>query len=174
MQNKYNFINYYSSGYLSLQQKKPLIKLNDGEIDILATFLQRFQVTVECQLSDNCFKTFKNVPVASLDRPIFEKYFNSIGERYLTHEIKMDKMNYYINYKITDDKFLNGEDENGPCNIIISRNVPLNNKQITAQLTKISFKKMFVKLNVMNDLIWVDGEIKVEQFDEKTEKYFEK
>jgi CRISPR/Cas system endoribonuclease Cas6 (RAMP superfamily) len=87
-------------------------KLNDDDIKILVKFLQRFQVTLENQLSIDKFKSFSNLHIGSLDKDIFEKFFNSLeSERFVKQINENNNVSYFICYEILDEKFKKCEAE---------------------------------------------------------------
>jgi hypothetical protein len=73
---KYSFINYYSKEFQEHCKKPIFKKLDDIDVKILVKFLQRFQVTLENQLSMDRFKSFSNLPIGSLDKDILKLLLN--------------------------------------------------------------------------------------------------
>jgi len=112
------------------------------------------------------------MPIGTLEKDLFDKYFSKKGSRFCKQILKNDLIHNYICYEIINPKYLEGG-ENGPNFKIISKCVPVSCKKIKSFLTKICYKKIIVKLLTLNDLVEVDGEISVKQFDDKEEEYYD-
>jgi hypothetical protein len=173
----YVFVNYYDEEdveMLNEAENTTTNKLTENERQELTVFLQRFQATLEDNLVPGKSKKGKNLPVASLTRNIFERFFETVGEKIVRHKYKNDneKINVEIIYRIKDKSFLKGG-KNGPSEKMTSKIIPVISKFIP-YVDKTYYCKLDVKLKILNDLVFVDWQTKEEAFDFKTEKFFDK